>query len=716
MARSLALLAAISLWLMAASACDVSPYTLGGPSATDDGGARDGAPDDGGGDGRVDDGGSGADGNNSTPDACIGVTETCNRVDDDCDGLTDEGINLAGDPGNCGACGNRCDQPNTAGTCQDSTCRYQCLPGFVDTDDDPSNGCDYRCTATGDEVCDISDNDCDGQVDEGLALETDVDNCGRCGNRCFALNATPLCADSQCGFGACNDGFNDVLAAIPGCEYRCPVNPPLPTETCNAIDDDCDGVVDELPIAGLGDACTDPGFEDVGDTGACELGVFECRSGRPTCVGYRRPSAEVCNHIDDDCDADSDENFDHQNDPRFCGGCTPCALANAVNGCTGGTCTIAACRSGFADADGLDSTGCEYACTASGPEVCDGVDNDCDRLIDTDDPDLVAPANFCATAGDCAGTRPSCSADPCTGIVQWRCGYPASTETDGCGRRLAQEVRCDDRDGDCDGRTDETFVGKGDDCDDDGIGACQGIGTLGCDAAGAGLFCDITEPGTNPSGELCNDVDDDCDGVLDESVVDDQVEVVAGSHRFRIYTYEASRPDATPTTVGVADHRACSRPGVQPWRSVSWTAAAAACADAGKRLCTEAEWQASCEGPLALRYPYGNSYQPATCNGRDVDPVCATPGDDGDIALPTGTAYGCPAPAGSGCVSDDGAYDLSGNLREWTSTVVGASAYRVRGGGFDNIADGLTCQFAFIALSPGAFFPNLGFRCCEDVQ
>jgi hypothetical protein len=57
---------------------------------------------------------------------------------------------------------------------------------------------------------------------------------------------------------------------------------------------------------------------------------------------------------------------------------------------------------------------------------------------------------------------------------------------------------------------------------------------------------------------------------------------------------------------------------------------------------------------------------------------------------------------------------MSGNLREWTSTAVGTSAFRVRGGGYDNIEQGLQCDFSFIAFTPNTAFPNLGFRCCSD--
>ena len=107
-----------------------------------------------------------------------------------------------------------------------------------------------------------------------------------------------------------------------------------------------------------------------------------------------------------------------------------------------------------------------------------------------------------------------------------------------------------------------------------------------------------------------------------------------------------------------------------------------------------------------------NTYQSNTCNGNDYDADCALP--DADAALPTGTPNGCPTkPAQSGCVSSFGAFDMSGNLKEWTSTQVQPGAFGVRGGGFDTAAGGMTCRFDFVAMAPGFSFPNLGFRCCS---
>jgi hypothetical protein len=63
------------------------------------------------------------------------------------------------------------------------------------------------------------------------------------------------------------------------------------------------------------------------------------------------------------------------------------------------------CRSGFVDLDGMATNGCEYACDARGAEVCNGADDDCDGRTDEG---LTPPSNFCNANGICAGTTPTC--------------------------------------------------------------------------------------------------------------------------------------------------------------------------------------------------------------------------------------------------------------------------------------------------------------------
>jgi hypothetical protein len=138
-------------------------------------------------------------------------------------------------------------------------------------------------------------------------------------------------------------------------------------------------------------------------------------------------------------------------------------------------------------------TGCD-APTAE-LEVCDGIDNDCDALID----DGVEGGDACSNDnqhGSCPGVTLCTGAD---GIV--------------CQGDFAEAEICNYTDDDCDTGVDEGFTGLGDVCSD-GVGACERFGVVQCTGDGSGTACSATE-GTG-SDELCNAIDDDCDGPVDE--------------------------------------------------------------------------------------------------------------------------------------------------------------------------------------------------------
>ena len=106
-------------------------------------------------------------------------------------------------------------------------------------------------------------------------------------------------------------------------------------------------------------------------------------------------------------------------------------------------------------------------------------------------------------------------------------------------------------------------------------------------------------------------------------------------------------------------------PGKVAWSNITKEEAAAACAfiGTGWRLCAGAEWQDACNGSVNTAFPYGATYVATKCNGYDDK----LPGD--------AVAQSRRAPR-TGCISDQNAtvagdelYDMSGNLKEWVTTL-----------------------------------------------
>ncbi|HVE85030.1 MAG TPA: bifunctional serine/threonine-protein kinase/formylglycine-generating enzyme family protein, partial [Myxococcales bacterium] len=115
--------------------------------------------------------------------------------------------------------------------------------------------------------------------------------------------------------------------------------------------------------------------------------------------------------------------------------------------------------------------------------------------------------------------------------------------------------------------------------------------------------------------------------------------------------------------------------GVMPMTRVDLGQAEELCGKAGKRLCTEAEWERACAGSDRRAFPYGPEHQAGRCQEGPRE---------------TG-----PAPSGSrdGCVTLEGVADLSGNVAEWTSSpVVPGSPQRVVRGGAWHPGDNLSCM------------------------
>ena len=500
--------------------------------------------------------------------------QSCDRLDNDCDGQTDEAFDTDSDPANCGLCGQVCALSNAAPRCVDGRCELgDCEPGWNNADANDGNGCEYLCVPSfdgvelcdgldnncdaridegfeGGEVCDGLDNDCDGQADEDWDLQTSTENCGRCGQACVGAHAPAACVEGECRLGPCEVGWHDAdRDAANGCEYGCfptqePGEPGGLGEPCDRIDNDCDGQIDEDT-----DPRTDPAHcgacgvrcEFLQAVGACvdaECGLAGCDEGfadadadpRTGCEYRCTPSNggfERCDGLDNDCNGTVDEGIDLLTDDANCGRCDRrCVSPNASARCTGGDCTISECLGAFQDLDGIAENGCEFGCFVSngGLEVCDAIDNDCDGRAD-EDFDLEADPLNC---GFCGRTCPRPNA-------QWLCdvGHCAyqgcdpgfhdlnGVPDDGCEFACVLQnggvEQCNGLDDDCDAQVDEDLLNACGQCGPTPAELCDGVDN-NCDGqTDEGLLNACGQCGPLPA-EVCDFADNDCDGATDEGL------------------------------------------------------------------------------------------------------------------------------------------------------------------------------------------------------
>jgi len=172
---------------------------------------------------------------------------------------------------------------------------------------------------------------------------------------------------------------------------------------------------------------------------------------------------------------------------------------------------------------------------------------------------------------------------------------------------------------------------------------------------------------------------------------------------------------------GVDDVRAVSILGAVPQAYIDQIQAMSACMASGKRLCTDAEWLRACQGPKDTPYPYGNVLEPGVCNdARAVHPAVEYYGTT-DSSIFSHLDNAClnqlfdsldPAGARFGCETADGAFDMMGNVHEWTADPAGT----FRGGYYvDTVKNGSGCLYATKAHNTSYWDDSTGFRCCADL-
>ncbi len=341
------------------------------------------------------------------------------------------------------------------------------------------------------EACDGVDNNCDGEVDEGVTSTWYADEDG--------------------------DGFGDSESAVEACE---------PTDGYVPTDGDC---LDSDPYYYPGapeDDCTDEndyncdgsvGFADADGDGsaACE----DCDDDNAD----RSPDAtEICDGLDNDCDElvdGADDSVDVSSMPDWYADADGDAFGDAGS-------TMASCEQpeGYVADDG-DCDDAEEDVNPAADEICDEVDNDCDGDVD-DDP-VDGDTFYADDDGDGFGNEDE-RASACEASDGWVTNDDDCDDTDDDINPDATEV-CDDEDNDCDRATDdadssldmsttETWYA---DSDGDTWGDPE-TSTDACDAPRGYVEdsndCDDAVAAVNPDAtEICDGLDNDCDRQIDDA-------------------------------------------------------------------------------------------------------------------------------------------------------------------------------------------------------
>jgi hypothetical protein len=175
-----------------------------------------------------------------------------------------------------------------------------------------------------------------------------------------------------------------------------------------------------------------------------------------------------------------------------------------------------------ADPDGGDtSPGCSPAVCQIGEQLCVGQDQIATCVDDGNGCGTPGPATSCGSDKICSAGQ--CIDDPGACVDADGDGYgancsagPDCNDGDDSVHPNAAEL-CDGADNDCDGNTDEDFSSLNQSCTD-GNGVCAASGTIRCNANQTGTYCDANANSSAASMEICDNLDNDCDGQTDEAM------------------------------------------------------------------------------------------------------------------------------------------------------------------------------------------------------
>ena len=398
--------------------------------------------------------------------------------------------------------------------------------GFLAEDDcDDSDPAVYPGAA---EACNGVDDDCDGEVDEevGETWYADVDGDGH-----GDPDSTTLACESSGGWVGSGDDCDDQDAAVS----------PSGTEVCNDLDDDCDGFIDDdddsLDTSSASTWYRDGDTDGYGDPDSTTLACIppdgyseDATDCDDSDAAVSPEGQEVCNGVDDDCDALVDDDDDSVD----LGTASSWYLDSDGDGWADARTSTWACAAPEGWLESSLAADCDDADATINPdatEVCDGIDNDCDGAVDDDDADVDS------TTGSTWYTDADADGYGDAGSSTLACEQPSGftddatdcDDSDAAVSPAGSEV-CNGYDDDCDALVDDddsdvdTSTGSTWYQDSDGDGwADARVSTRACDAPSGWLGsslaadCDDDDSSINPDAtEVCDEVDNDCDGAVDD--------------------------------------------------------------------------------------------------------------------------------------------------------------------------------------------------------
>ena len=282
------------------------------------------------------------------------AAEICNNKDDNCNDEFDEGFVFVDFDGAEKAIGGNCGTGICAG-------------GTVVCVSTTETGCSSASQAV-EEVCNSKDDDCDGQTDEGVLIpfypDLDLDGHGHSLGDIIEACVVPE------GYSPTNDDCDDTDPEVA----------PTLAEICDGKDNNCNTGIDEVfswaapggEVIGMGEAC---------GVGECVGGTVICADlENATCSALEQATDEICDDLDQDCDGVVDNTCDDDED-GYCDADITLAGFPAV------------CPEGGNDCNDEDPD-----IHPGTPELCNGIDENCDESVDEDFTDCAPPA--CTGAGD----------------------------------------------------------------------------------------------------------------------------------------------------------------------------------------------------------------------------------------------------------------------------------------------------------------------------